>query len=201
MAPVWYRPVGTLLILRRRPIAEPAGDATTFAGTGGTGRIVHALAELGVDLDGIEQAIVDPDPTVAALDSLDASVAYPVVVLGSHLINRPEEPVRRALIRLARRHLAPRGRLLVEHHPADWVESAGEVQPTPGGAPGMLEIRRDPPFVSAVSVYDAGGPEVRQPFTARVLSEAELAAELATAGLVIEQRLGPTWVRARSRHD
>jgi hypothetical protein len=191
--------VGTLLIRRRRPVGDPAGDAAMLAGTGGAGRIVHALAELGIGLDGVEQLILDPEPTVAELDAVNAAATHRLVVLGSHLVNRPEEPLRRAMIRLAVRHLAPGGRLLVEHHPADWVASAGEVQPTPGGAPGMVEIRRDPPFASAVSVYDVGGRVVRQPFRARVLSDAELARELATAGLRVAEALSPTWVAARHR--
>jgi hypothetical protein len=189
----------SLLIRRRRPIAEPAGDDATLTGTTGAGRIVHALADLGIDLGSLEQLLVEPEPTVRALDRVDVRATFPLVALGSHLVNRPEEPIRSALVRLAIRHLAPGGRLLVEHHPAEWAESAGEVQATPGGAPGMLEIRRDPPFVSAVSVYDAGGHEVRQPFTARVLSDAELGAELEAAGLEVEQRLGPTWIAARHR--
>ena len=60
----------------------------------------------------------------------------------------------------------------------------------------MLGVRRDPPFVSAISVYDVGGRMARQPFTARVLSEAELAAELDAVGLRVTRRLGPTWIEA-----
>jgi hypothetical protein len=166
-----------------------------LVGASGAGRIVHALAELEIDLDGLQQLVVDPEAAPGDIDRLDAgAAAFPLVVLGSHLVNRPEEPVRAALVRLARRHLAPGARLLVEHHPVDWAETAGEVQPTPGGGPGMLEVRRDPPFVSAVSVYDIGGRLMRQPFWARVLSEEELAAALAGAGLAVISRLGPTWL-------
>jgi hypothetical protein len=60
----------------------------------------------------------------------------------------------------------------------------------------MVDVRRDPPFVSAVSVFDVGGRVVRQPFTARVLSEVELADALGAAGLVVVRRLSPTWLEA-----
>ena len=60
----------------------------------------------------------------------------------------------------------------------------------------MRNVRRNPPFVSAVSVYDVGGRILRQPFTARVLSEAELTAELEAAGLLVRRRLSPTWILA-----
>jgi hypothetical protein len=184
----------TLLIRRRRPIAEPAGDATTLDGVAGAGRVILALTELGFGLGDIGQLIVDPDAAVAQIDKLDLGSTCPVVILGSHLVNRPEEAVRTALLGLAVRHLAPGGRLLIEHHPIDWAENAGPTPATPGAAPGMVDVVREPPFVSAVSVYDAGGRELRQPFTARVLSEAELADAVERVGLRITRRLGPTWV-------
>jgi hypothetical protein len=87
--------------------------------------------------------------------------------------------------------------VLVEHHPIDWAETAAEVRATPGGSSlGMTDVERDPPWVSAVSVYDVGGRVVRQPFTVRVLSEDELEAELRAGGLVVRRRLSPSWLLA-----
>ena len=60
----------------------------------------------------------------------------------------------------------------------------------------MTRVRVEPPFVSAVSVYDVGGRVVRRPFTARVLSEPELVDALAAAGLFVRRRLSPTWLVA-----
>jgi len=189
--------MAALLIRRRRPIGEPAGDASTLGGPSGAGRIVQVLAELGIDLDGIQQLIVDPEASARDLDALGAVGTFPLVILGSHLINRPEALDRTALLGLARRHLAPGGELLIEHHPIDWAETAADVRPTPGGSQlGMVDVRRDPPFVAAVSVYDVGGRVVRQPFRARVLSDEDLASELGTAGLVVDRRLSPTWLAA-----
>lgn len=186
-----------LVIRRRRPIGEPAGDAPTLEGTRGAGRIVQALAELGIDLAGVQQLTVDPEASAAGIDGLATIGEFAIVVLGSHLINRPKEVDRSALLGLAARHLTPGGELLVEHHPIDWAETAADVRPTPGGGQlGMVDVRRDPPFVSAVSVYDVGGRVVRQPFRARVLSDAELAGELRVAGLAVDRRLSPTWLAA-----
>ncbi|NJD27929.1 MAG: hypothetical protein FIA92_06485 [Chloroflexi bacterium] len=61
----------------------------------------------------------------------------------------------------------------------------------------MVDVRVEPPFVSAVSVYEVGGEVVRQPFTARVLSDAELDEALLEAGLARHRRLSPTWLEAR----
>jgi hypothetical protein len=193
MAPVWYRPVPTLLIRRRRPIGEPARpDATA-----GAGRLAQAVMDLGIPLDDVRQAVIDPD---GPLDQLDAAVTdgpFDVVVLGSHLVNNPDVDRRHAFLALAARHLAPGGRLLVEHHPIDWAATAEATRPTPGAALGMVDVVREPPFVSAVSVYDVGGRVVRQPFTARVLSELELDTALEEVGLRRMGRLGPTWLEAR----
>ena len=89
------------------------------------------------------------------------------------------------------------GDVLVEHHPIDWAETAAPTPPTPGAGVGMEDVRRDPPFVSAVSAYDIGGRFERQPFTARVLSEAELEVALSDAGLAVERRRSPTWLEAK----
>lgn len=156
---------------------------------------MQALVDLEVTLVPCRQLVVDADGPVAALGAVDLGTRFETVVLGSHLVNLPDADARAAFLALASRHLEPGGSLLVEHHPLDWAEKAAEVRPTLGGSTvGMVDVRRDPPFVSAVSVYDVGGPVVRQPFTARVLSEAELAAALSRSGFADARRLSPTWV-------
>lgn len=159
--------------------------------------MAQAVLDLGIPLDDVRQAVIDP---VGPLEELEAAVAggpFEVVVLGSHLVNNPDPDRRYAFLALAARHLAPGGRLMIEHHPIDWAATAEATRPMPGAAPGMVDVVRDPPFVSAVSVYDVGGQVVRQPFTARVLSEVELDAALDAAGLRRIGRLGPNWLEAR----
>jgi hypothetical protein len=201
--------VSVLLIRRRRPIGEPmtlepigsAGTATTD-GVAGAGRIAHALLEAGVHLDAVEQLVLPADIGLQELRELDLGRRFDTVVLGSHLVNLPDDDRRAAFLAFAGRQATADGVVLVEHHPIDWAQTADDVQPTPGGAVGMLEVRREAPFVSAVSVYDVGGHEVRQPFTARVLSEAELADSLASARLRVTRRLSPSLLesgRADSR--
>jgi hypothetical protein len=195
--------VSVLLIRRRRPTGEPAalvpiGDsgAATLEGTAGAGRVLRALMELGYPVDTVIQAVIPPDIGLIALAELDLGRRFDTVVLGSHLVNLPDDERRGAFLALVVQHLASGGVALVEHHPIDWAETAEGVRPTPGSEVGMEDVRRDPPFVSAVSTYDIGGRVVRQPFTARVLSEAELAAELEASGLVVRRRLSPTWLVA-----
>jgi hypothetical protein len=202
MARVWYPAVTALLIRRRRPIGEPAavaeqaGAVATMAGFAGAGRIRLALAALGVEIGDLVQAVVDGDAAVTVLDGIDLGRRFETVVLGSHLVNLPDADVCRAWLRLASRH---GDEIIVEHHPSDWAETAEATDATPGSEVGMQDVRRDPPFVSAVSTFDIGGRFVRQPFTARVLSDDELAAELRAVGLLVRRRLSPTFVLAAGR--
>jgi hypothetical protein len=192
-----------LLIRRRRPIDEPAAlvpiddaGAATLDGTAGAGRIAQAMIDLGYAVDAVTQAVIPGDIALEALAKLDLGRRFDAVVLGSHLVNLPEHERRATFLRLVGRHLADGGVALVEHHPIDWAETAEEVRLTPGSGVGMEDVRRDPPFVSAVSTFDVGGRFVRQPFTSRVLDEAELARELEDSGLVVRRRLSPTWLEA-----
>jgi hypothetical protein len=196
---------GLLLIRRRRPLGEPealralgANGVGTLDGTAGAGRITHALSEAGIPCDSVTQIVVPPDLDLEQLSSLDLGDRYATVVLGSHLINLPEEARRTNFLALAARHLTDGGALVIEHHPVDWAETADVVEPTPGSTVGMEDVRRNPPFVSAVSVYDIGGRMARQPFTARVLSEAELADAVASIGLHVSRQIDPTWIEARA---
>jgi len=198
--------VRLLLIRRRRPIGEPeargpfaATGVATMDGTSGAGRIALALAEAGITCDSMLQAILPQDLDVTALATLDLGGPYGAVVLGSHLVNLPDAALRSSYMALAARHVTEDGVVVIEHHPIDWAETAAAVEPTPGSSVGMEEVRRDPPFVTAVSVFDIGGRMFRQPFTARVHSESQLAAVLEDAGLVVRRRLSPTLLEAGRR--
>ncbi len=192
-----------LLLRRRRPIGESVAigpgstaGAGVLHGSAGAGRILHTLSELGLPFRTVIQSVHEAGVTAADIDELDVGRRFVAVILGSHLINTPDEELRRAWLRAARRHVVDDGEVLVEHHPVDWAETAAPTPATPGAEVGMRDVRRDPPFVSAVSVYDAGGRVARQQFTARVLSDAELEAELRVGGLLLRRRLGSTWLLA-----
>jgi len=192
-----------LLLRRRRPIGEPVElepgptpDVDVYRGSAGAARVRLSLAELGVSSGPLEQAILQPTVTARQLERIDMGRRYPVVVLGSHFVNTPDDALRRALLGAAGRHLVRSGQLIVEHHPIDWLATAAPTSPTPGAAVGMEDVRVDPPFVHAVSTYDVGGRTERVPFTARVLSEDELDESLALAGLQRRRRLGLSWLLA-----
>src|SRR3954471_24235839 len=193
------------LLRRLRPTAEPAAlrslDASsavaTLDGTAGAGRIVHALTQAGIHCDDLVQAVISATIEPDELLGVSLGRRFDTVVLGSHLVNLPDEDRRRAFLDLAAPHLTDAGSLFVEPHPIDWAETAADVEPTPGSAVGMENVRRDPPFVSAVSVFDVGGRIERQRFSARVLSERDLAGVLAGAGFRLVRRVSPTLIEAR----
>jgi hypothetical protein len=195
-----------LLIRRRRPVGEPAiatatewPFASTIRGTAGAGRLTLLLAELGIEIDDLRQVVLDPTVDADDLDGFDLRRRFETVALGSHLVNLPSDDARRAFLRAAVRHAAPGAQVLVEHHPIDWAETAEPTPSTPGSLVGIEDVRRHPPFVSAVSTYELGGHTQRQPFTARVMSDEELRTELETAGLVVLRRVSPTWLVATFR--
>jgi hypothetical protein len=193
-----------LVLRRRRPIGEPPDlEPGTQPGTyvlhriAGAGRLLHSLAELGVQIRNVVQSVHDPGVSSATIEALALGRQFVCVILGSHLVNEPDAALRQAYLAAARRHLVGDSDVLVEHHPVDWASTAEETPSTPGGSElGMSDVVRDPPFVSATSVYDVGGRIVRQRFTARVLSESELETGLRAAGLLIRRRLSPTWILA-----
>lgn len=197
------RRAAALLIRRRRPIGEspdlrPASTrrAHLLDGSSGAARVLHSLRELDVRFPTVIQAVLDEDAGIEDVAALDVGRLFVTVILGSHLVNVPEAGLRRGFLDAARRHLVGDCDVLVEHHPVDWAATAAAVPATASGAPGMTRVNVDPPFVSAVSVYDVGGRVVRRPFTARVLGEPELVDELAAAGLFVRRRLSPTWLVA-----
>ena len=197
------RRAAALLIRRRRPIGESRDlrpgstrHAHVLDGSSGAARVLHALRELDLRFPQVVQAVLDEDAELDDVGALDVGRLFVTVILGSHLVNVPDVDLRRAFLDAARRHLVGDCDVLVEHHPVDWAATAAAVPATAGGAPGMTRVRVEPPFVSAVSVYDVGGRVVRRPFTARVLEEPELVEELSAAGLFVRRRLSPTWLIA-----
>lgn len=198
-----------LLIRRRRPVGESlrveralADGSDLVVAPLGASRIAESLRALGFQLglaadQPISQWLPDLEGDATKLAARDLGARFGTVALASHLINTPDAELRAALVVAAARHLAAGGRLLVEHHPPDWLETAAESwSEWDGRQLGMVDVNIEPPFVSAVSVYEEAGRVVRQPFRACVLGDAELDAALAAAGLRRARRLGPTWLEA-----
>ncbi|MFE3172051.1 class I SAM-dependent methyltransferase [Amycolatopsis sp. NPDC059090] len=149
--------------------AVPAGAAVLELGCG-SGRVTHpllALAHPVVAVDESEEMLAHvrgAETVCARIDELRLERRFPVVVLGSHLVNGPD---RQALLAAARRHLGHGGQLLVEWHPPAWFD---QVADGAGGQLGDVRIalegvRREGDRLSATVRYALGGRTWKQPFT------------------------------------
>lgn len=149
--------------------AIPAGAAVLELGCG-TGRVTHPLLALGHPVVAVDESaemlahVAGAETVRARIDELQLDRRFPVVVLGSHLVNGPD---RQALLAAARRHLAPDGQLLVEWHPPAWFDQVADGS---GGQLGdvriaLEDVRRDGDRLSATVAYSLGDQTWKQPFT------------------------------------
>jgi len=89
--------------------------------------------------------------------------------------------------------------VLIEHHDPGWAQTATDSRiELDALVLGLSDVRRHPPFVSAVARYEVEGNTFRHPFTARVLSVAEISDELARVGLRLRRGLTNGWTEAVS---
>jgi SAM-dependent methyltransferase len=197
-APPAVAPDGSPILLYRR---LPAGDepqiisravppgASILELGAGAGRVTHPLVRLGYRVTAVDESpamlawVHGAERVPARIEGLDLRQRFDAVLLASHLVNDPDDGRRLRFLETCRRHVTDRGVVLVEHHPADWATTAAEgEQEVEGITVALRDVRREPPFVSAVAVYVVDGQTFRQPFTVRVLSAEGLAAAFRAAG-------------------
>lgn len=212
-APPAVAPDGSPVLLYRRlkagdepeiiSRAVPPGASILELGAG-AGRVTHPLVRLGYRVTAVDESpamlawVHGAERVPARIEGLDLRQRFDAVLLASHLVNDPDDGRRLRFLETCRRHVADRGVVLIEHHAPDWAATATESEHDVDGITiALRDVRREPPFVSAVAVYTVDGQTFRQPFTARVLSTQELGAALRSAGLEVARSLTPTWTEAR----
>jgi hypothetical protein len=136
----------------------------------------------------------------ARIEELSLGRRFDAVLLASHLINAPDEPVRNAFLAACRGHVADDGCVVVQQHPPDWFAAAREGEDVRDGMTVRLRdvSRPAPNLVSATVEYEVGDRLWTQTFTAMSLDDAELASALAGAGLRLDRYLTQdrSWFRA-----
>ena len=212
IAPPAVAPDGSpVLLYRRLPAGDeprliaanvPAGASILELGAG-AGRVTHPLVRLGFRVTAVDESpamlawVHGAERIPARIEGLALNERFDAVLLASHLVNTPDDDRRARFLEACRRHVAERGVVLLEHHPSDWAETVAEQDASIGDIEVLLrEVRREPPFVSAVAVYTVAGQTFRQPFTVRVLTADGLADALRAAGLEPIRALSPTWTLA-----
>jgi SAM-dependent methyltransferase len=213
-----YTPDGTPVeVYRRMP---ERGEAATISGEvrpggvilelgSGAGRVTHALVALGHPVTAVDEsaemlaevrARAGGAKTVQArIEDLDLGRRFDGVVLGSNLVNTPDDVQRHAFLTTCRRHAANDGVVLVEYLDAAWAAAANEGgRGDLGGgiSARMGRLRRDGTLLSVEMVYRAGDDRWVQAFTARILDDEQLATELAAADLAVRRRIDRSWIVA-----
>jgi SAM-dependent methyltransferase len=184
-------------------VLEHAPPAARILDLGaGTGRIADPLARRG----GYDVLAVDESAEVLAcirhartlrspIEDLHLAERFDLVLLLSHLVNRPDAEERRSLLATAARHLAPGGTVLVQRHPPH-ARFAPATVPLGAVTIGLCDVDTTSwPLVSAVTTYEVNGQSWRQSWTSEVLDDRATGTALAGAGLRIE-RLDGAWVVA-----
>ena len=186
--------------------AVPSGASILELGCG-AGRITHSLVAMGhrvvaVDVSAEMLAHVQGARTVqASIEGLDLHERFDAVVLGSTLINVPDDDQLAAFLATCARHVTADGCVLLERHSVGWFDEVAPTQRQVGDITYLLyDIAHDGPDLLSVTVeYRIGARVWTHSFGTRRLDDARLTSVLADAGLGLDALLTDdgSWVRAR----
>jgi SAM-dependent methyltransferase len=201
-----------LMSARREPEIVHTAAAAGGAGASilelgsGAGRVTGPLVELGHRVVAVDESpemlahIATARTVCSRIQDLALDERFDVVLLASHLINVPDEQERQALLSACVRHVSPDGCVIIEQHAPDWFATAVESESEADGIVFRLRgvSRPAPDLLSATVEYQAGDRVWTHTFTAGSLTEDQLRASLAAAGLAFDRYLTDdhTWLCA-----
>jgi spermidine synthase len=159
----------------------------------GTGRMTRGLLELG-------HFVTEAAETVLSdIETLVLEATYEVVLLASNLINNPEQTVRSKFLATCRRHISEEGVVILQRYqpdlegwePGDWVDRG------PVAVRVSWSERHGDEFSASIQ-YRHEDQTWTHHFSAAILDDEKLRAELAHVGLRLEQTLNSegTWILA-----
>lgn len=170
----------------------------------GAGRVTHPLLRLGHPVVAVDSSadmldrVHGATKVLSRIEDLALGRRFPVVLLGSHLVN-DVHPL--PLLASCARHVASDGVVLIERYPPDWVATASEGESALDGVTYRLHdvSRPGPGLLRATMDYELDGYRWSQSFEVKGLDDDQLAEVLAAVGLVVDEVLTPdrTWVLAR----
>jgi SAM-dependent methyltransferase len=169
----------------------------------GVGRVTHELVRLGHPVVAVDESpemlthVHGAETVCARIEELDLGRVFPCVLLMSNLVNTDEKQ-RRAFLDACARHVDRDGLVLIERHEPGWEPHESEPQALGELVVSLEAVRVEPPVVSATVRYELGARAWHHPFTAWVLDDGELSAELGRAGLRLLDTLDDKgrWVKA-----
>ncbi len=187
--------------------AVPAGAEILELGCG-VGRITHALIALGHPVVAVDESaemlahVRGAQVVRSTIEKLDLRRTFPCVLLMSNLVNTPKAAARRGLLRACRRHVAPRGVVLIERFDPKMTVEEGRATGTYGGLAVTVERWGSGRAAHARLTYEH--PDGRRWVqegrgTPHILGDDAMRDELAAVGLRLERIFGPKrrWCAAR----
>ena len=182
---------------------ELPDDAEILELGAGSGRITHPLIALGrrvvaVDFNPEMLELIEGAETVLSrIEDLNLGRTFGGVVLMSNLINNSDPGARLALLHAIQRHLGPHGVALIERYdPATGEDPTPTEQQRYGITIRRFDIHREGKLLYQKIEYDAGvrGRWMVDLQGARILTDDEMLADLAAAGLRLLR-----WIDQRHR--
>jgi SAM-dependent methyltransferase len=185
--------------------AVPKGASILELGCG-TGRILRPLASLGHRVHGVDDSLgmlahlTGLPVTCSPIESLRLNERFDVVLLASTLLNAGPAQ-RRAFLATCRHHLPDHGTAMFQYHPPAWFEAFPDT-PREGELGEIAVIiracSRVPSGITCEVEYRAAGQTWTHAWTSYKISDTELTADLAAAGLALGRWLTEdhTWFTA-----
>jgi SAM-dependent methyltransferase len=176
----------------------PAGGSILELGSG-PGRVTHALVALGHRVTAVDNSagmlahIRGAETVLADIEDLDLGRRFDAVLLASTLINFPEARTRAALLATCRRHVGPDGVVLIERRNPDTFAS---IRPGPAGEEAGIRhivesVRHEGRLAHITLRSEAADAAWTQSYSCALIDDAQLAEELAAAGLRLDRWLDP----------
>jgi SAM-dependent methyltransferase len=190
----------------------PPGASILELGAG-AGRITHPLLELGHEVVAVDESaamlayIKGAETVESRIEELDLGRRFDVVLLMSHLIEKPNRDQCRAFLRTCRSHVNDDGQVIIQRDPPDRDYSA---EPpftrvmTDDCTISMRDLNMiSPDLLSFTLDYQIGDSVWSQSVVTRRVGDDDLMSELSLAGLELNGFLTPnrSWARARPNLD
>lgn len=167
----------------------------------GVGRVTRPLLAAGYRVTAVDNspemlshAPAGATKVLANIEDLDLDESFDSVIMGSCLVNTPDDSLREQQLARCRRHLRTGGVLLLERFDPQWLRGVGVGRIGRIGDVDMsvLEARNRDAEVDLCFRYEERGEAWLQHFTARILDDAAVAIQLAGAGFG-----PPKWINRR----
>jgi len=173
----------------------------------GTGRLCGRLQQLGLQVTGIDESDamlahlpVGVEGINASIETLNLDRRWSAVLLPSHLINHPDDAVRRGFVAAARRHITADGSFYVKRHCPEWISTvrAGPLGTSHGVVLHAEGVSRAGDLLSMTIRYETSDATWTQSFTTLALSTREVEQLLTECGFTRFVWLGSKrlWVAA-----